>query len=85
MCVNVNEAGYFNATALIYASYHGHISSILELLKFAPDINIADSHGRTALWYALGQTHNDDVQIILPAAGLTDLDSGNPALCVART
>ena len=81
--VNINEADDFNATALIWASYHGHISCMLQLLKFAPDINVVDSHGRTALWYALDQGHNDAVQILLPGAGLKDIDRGNPALCVA--
>lgn len=66
---NVNASGNDGRTALMWATYYGHVQTAEVLLKHGADVNAKDKDGLTALiWIALsGQTkgHTKTVEVLL--------------------
>mmetsp|Transcript_9782 Transcript_9782/g.17292 ORF Transcript_9782/g.17292 Transcript_9782/m.17292 type:complete len:607 (+) Transcript_9782:154-1974(+) len=54
---SINKQDDYGNTALHYAAYHGHLSTVLELLKSEPDKEIKNIYGHTPASYAAANRH----------------------------
>lgn len=76
----LNRGGSANAegvdgigTALIDASAAGHIQIVQLLIERGADVNLANSHGETALHAAKTAGHNDIARILLKAGAKSQI------------
>ena len=65
--MNVNEKNSDGQTALMLASYSGHIDTVKLLLKQGAYINVVDKYGDSALSWAAAEKHTDIVQLLKKA------------------
>ena len=52
-------------TPLMYASYYGKEAAVRELLKGNPNLDLKDTHGRTALDWAREKKHQSIVNLLV--------------------
>ncbi|MEE6464204.1 hypothetical protein FKM82_006213 [Ascaphus truei] len=73
------------ATALMVASYAGHIECVRELVLQGADINLQRESGSTALFFAAQQGHNDIVRFLFEFGASTEFTTkdGGTALIAA--
>ena len=57
----VNTKEEEGETALIAATYRGHIDIVKALLEAGADLNARDKNGKTALTYAEEKSHSETV------------------------
>ena len=62
---DVNSQDPDNRTALMFASFDGHISTVELLLTRGADISLKDNIGRNALMYAATGPNNSTVRLLL--------------------
>jgi ankyrin repeat protein len=71
---NVNNTDIINgSTALIWVASRGYVECTLFLLGIGADVNIRDSHGRSALHIASLRGHVEVVKILLNSGALIDV------------
>lgn len=52
------------STALMYASYNGHIDVVKSLIKGNASINIVNENGNNAMWYAVKGNHINIIDLL---------------------
>lgn len=62
--MNVNTKNEEGQTALMLASYAGHIDTVRVLLKHNADINVVDKFGDSALSWAAAEKHTNIVNLL---------------------
>ncbi|KAK4827874.1 hypothetical protein QYF61_022268 [Mycteria americana] len=72
-------------TALMVASYYGHIDCVRELVLQGADINLQRESGATSLFFAAQQGHNDVVKFLFEFGASTEFKNkdGGTALLAA--
>ncbi|KAG8571010.1 hypothetical protein GDO81_011504 [Engystomops pustulosus] len=83
--VDVDCRDSTGATALMVASYAGHIQCVRELVLQGADINLQRDSGATALFFASQQGHNEIVKFLFEFGASTEFTSrdGGTALLAA--
>ncbi|XP_032036772.1 ankyrin repeat domain-containing protein 29 isoform X3 [Aythya fuligula] len=83
--VDVDCKDSLGTTALMVASYHGHIDCVRELVLQGADINLQRESGATALFFAAQQGHNDVVKFLFEFGASTEFKNkdGGTALLAA--
>ena len=69
---NINLPNVKNWTAIIIATYNGHLNIVKSLAKFGADINSTNKNGTTLLMYALSyfqRTHDSEIFEFLLESG----------------
>ena len=65
--VNVNARDNTDATALIHASWFGHLDTVKLLIEKGADVNVKKNDGSTPLLLATGRQHPDVVEVLTKA------------------
>ncbi|XP_048795758.1 ankyrin repeat domain-containing protein 29 isoform X2 [Lagopus muta] len=83
--VDVDCKDSLGTTALMVASYYGHIDCVRELVLQGADINLQRESGATALFFAAQQGHNDVVKFLFEFGASTEFKNkdGGTALLAA--
>uniref|UniRef100_A0A8C5MVV9 Ankyrin repeat domain 29 n=1 Tax=Leptobrachium leishanense TaxID=445787 RepID=A0A8C5MVV9_9ANUR len=85
--VDVDCKDSTGATALMVASYAGHIECVRELVLQGADINVHRESGSTALFFAAQQGHNDVVRLLFEFGASTEfttMDGGTALLAASQ-
>uniref|UniRef100_A0A8V0XNQ1 Ankyrin repeat domain 29 n=1 Tax=Gallus gallus TaxID=9031 RepID=A0A8V0XNQ1_CHICK len=70
--VDVDCKDSLGTTALMVASYYGHVDCVRELVLQGADINLQRESGATALFFAAQQGHNDVVKFLFEFGASTE-------------
>ncbi|XP_064291337.1 ankyrin repeat domain-containing protein 29 isoform X3 [Passer domesticus] len=83
--VDVDCKDSLGTTALMVASYYGHIDCVRELVLQGADINLQRESGATSLFFAAQQGHNDVVKFLFSFGASTEFKNkdGGTALLAA--
>ncbi|KAM7124689.1 ankyrin repeat domain-containing protein 29 isoform 1-T1 [Ciconia maguari] len=83
--VDVDCKDSLGTTALMVASYYGHIDCVRELVLQGADINLQRESGATSLFFAAQQGHNDVVKFLFEFGASTEFKNkdGGTALLAA--
>ncbi|PKU40990.1 ankyrin repeat domain-containing protein 29 [Limosa lapponica baueri] len=83
--VDVDCKDSLGTTALMVASYYGHIDCVRELVLQGADINLQRESGATPLFFAAQQGHNDVVKFLFEFGASTEFKNkdGGTALLAA--
>ncbi|XP_071593433.1 ankyrin repeat domain-containing protein 29 isoform X2 [Heliangelus exortis] len=83
--VDVDCKDSLGTTALMVASYYGHIDCARELVLQGADINLQRESGATSLFFAAQQGHNDIVKFLFEFGASTEFKTkdGGTALLAA--
>ncbi|XP_025891202.1 ankyrin repeat domain-containing protein 29 isoform X2 [Nothoprocta perdicaria] len=83
--VDVDCKDSLGTTALMVASYYGHIDCVRELVLQGADINLQRESGATSLFFAAQQGHNDVVKFLFEFGASTEFRNkdGGTALLAA--
>ncbi len=69
----VDEQNELQMTALMYASYHGHVPVVALLLQHGADPQLPDRHGTSALLYACREGQLQALQLLLAKCQQLDM------------
>ena len=77
--VDVNESDQANITALMYASYNGHLDVVRLLIRHGADVHRQDVRGMTALMNAVMKSYNYVVADLLQKGADKSVNTRNNA------